>query len=159
MPNSNEPSKFTIENAQIIFRNFSGKESQYNKAGDRNFCVVLTDDVAAELANDGWNIKTLNPREVEGEEAEPGTPYIQVKVNFKNRPPKIVLITNEGRTRTPVTEDMVDTLDWADMRTVDLIANGYDWEVGGKTGTKAYLKTMFVTLDEDELERKYAMDD
>jgi hypothetical protein len=31
----------------------------------------------------------------------------------------------------------------------------YAWDVNGKTGVKAYLKTLFVTIDEDALELKY----
>lgn len=144
---------FTVEDAQIIFRNFSGKEGQYNREGDRNFAVILGREVADAMAKDGWNVRFLEPRE-EGDEA---TPYIQVSVNFKNRPPRVVMISSSGR--TPLSEDSVEVLDWADIQTVDLIARGYDWTVNGKSGTKAYLKSMFVTIAEDELERKYGINE
>ena len=35
-----------INNAKIIFKNFSGKPGVYNKEGDRNFCLLLPDDAA-----------------------------------------------------------------------------------------------------------------
>ena len=142
--------EFTVEDARIIFRNFSGKEGQYNREGDRNFAVILDPAIADQMLADGWNVKTLQPRE-EGDEP---TPYVQVSVNFNNRPPKIVQITSSGRTH--INEELVDTLDWAEIKTVDLIARGYEWSVNGKSGVKAYLKTMFVTIEEDALERKYA---
>ena len=144
---------FMIEDARIIFRNLSGKEGQYNREGDRNFCVVLPEDVAQQMLDDGWNVKYLASREDE----DPDTPYIMVSVNFKNRPPRIVLISSTGRTN--LGEDLVGSLDWVDIRTADVLCRGYEWDVNGKTGVKAYLKSLFVTIDEDELERKYAINE
>lgn len=142
--------EFTVEDAQIIFRNFAGAEGQYNTKGDRNFACILPPDLADQMARDGWNIKTLAARE-EGDEE---VPYIQVSVRFDIRPPKVTQITSSGRTR--LTEELIDTLDWADIDTVDLMCRGYEWEVNGKRGVKAYLQTMFVTIEENALERKYA---
>lgn len=145
-----EAKTFMVEDATLIFKNFAGHEDKYNRAGDRNFGVILPDDVAAAMLADGWNVRYLQARE-EGEEP---TPYVQVAVSYKNRPPRVVMITTTGRTN--LTEEMVETLDYADIKTVDLIARGYDWEVNGKSGTKAYLQSMFVTIQEDLLEQKYA---
>ena len=143
--------EFKVEDAILVFRNFAGKEGPMNREGDRNFCVLLDHETAELMAKDGWNIKALNSRE----EGEPDQPYIQVAVSFKVRPPKIVMISSSGRTH--LNQNTVEMLDYADIKTVDLIANEYQWNVNGKTGIKAYLKTMFVTIDEDELERKYAV--
>lgn len=142
---------YDVVSGAIRFRNFAGKEGRYNKAGDRNFCLLLNPEDADEMLKDGWNVRFLDPRD-EGDEP---TPYIQIKVGFggKGRPPKIVLVTKRGKTQ--VDEDTVNTLDWAEIEKADIAINPYHYEVNGKSGVKAYLKTMYVTIAEDDFEERY----
>jgi len=144
----------TIEGARIVFRNFSGREGQYNREGDRNFAVLIDDPkIEKEMKKEGWNVRYLTPRD----EDDIDQPYVQVSVNYKGRPPKVVLISNRGgrQVRTDLAEQDVEILDWIEIANVDLILNPYEWAVSGKTGIKAYLKSMFVIMDEDELDQKY----
>ena len=148
---SNRLPVLNIENAQIRFRNFSGKEGRYNPVGDRNFVVFIDSEDAVNLEKDGWNIKYLQPRD----EQDIAQAYLPVAVSFRNIPPRIILITNEGRNKTMLGEDSVDILDWADIANADIQINPSFWEVGGKSGIKAYLKKAYIVLEEDELDKKY----
>lgn len=142
-------SNIDIENARIGFRNFSGKGGKYNVEGNRNFAVFLETDFAKKLEADGWNVKWLEPREKD----EAPQPILQVKVAFNNYPPKITLIGN-GKP-TLVSEESVNILDWAEIENVDLIIRPYSWDVNGKKGVKAYLKTMYITVATDRFAEKY----
>lgn len=141
---------FTLENAQILFRNFAGKEGPYNREGDRNFCVLLGPALAEILADNGWNIKSLKPRDEDDVEQ----PYLMVSVGYKVRPPKIVLVGSRGK--TTLSEENIELVDWVDIKYCDMVIRPYNWSVGAKSGIKAYLKTLFVILDEDDLDIKYS---
>jgi hypothetical protein len=142
-----------VEDAQLVFKNFSGREGPYNREGDRQFAVVLQHDVAEQMLADGWNVKYFKARE---EDDTPPDPYLPVFVRFDIKPPKVVLITSGGR--QVLSEATVAACDHVDIRMADLIVRGYDWriEATGKTGRKAYLQSLYITVEEDDLDLKYA---
>lgn len=153
MPGPAGPDNVMIEDARIVFRNFEGKEGPYNRAGDRNFAIFLDDATAEQMVADGWNVKHMKPLEDEDVGISPQA-YIQVAVSYKGRPPKIAMITSRGRTF--LGESEVEMLDWVEIKTADVILNPYVWAVGDKTGIKAYLQTLYITIVEDPLDLKYA---
>lgn len=145
-----------MENARLIFRNFEGREEKYNRKGDRNFGLIIEDsEVAQQLMEDGWNIKELTPKNNDDYDDTPEVIYwLPVTVRFDNVPPKVMLVTRRKKTR--LNEENINTVDYANIAKVDLTVTPYDWEVNGKSGTKAYLQTMYVTINEDEFADKYA---
>lgn len=139
-----------IEDARLIWKNFSGEESRFNRAGDRNFNVVIDDpDFADEMHRMGWNVKE-HPARDEGDD-----PYFTIAcaVSYKIRPPKICLYS--GRSKTDLTEETVSTLDFADIVTADLVLNGSQWEVNGNRGIKAYVDELHVTIEQSAFGDKY----
>lgn len=138
-----------VENAQIGFRNFSGKPGKFNPEGKRNFCVFLDSKIAKNLEADGWNVKYLKPRE-EGDEEQA---FLQVKVRFDSKPPNVVVCSSNGKSR--LDESEIGMLDWAEIETVDININPHEYDFNGNKGIAAYLKSMFVTIEHDPLEDKY----
>lgn len=139
-----------IENARIIFRNFSGKGDKFNRDGVRTFCVIIEDpDVAARMSDDSWNVKTLKPKD----DGDIPVSYIQVMVSYRIYQPGVTLITSKRKTR--IGEDSIDLLDYADIKSCDLVISPSEWEVNGKTGVKGYLKSLYVVIEEDEFADKY----
>lgn len=133
-----------IDDARIIYRNFAGVGSKFNREGDRNFAVVIPDqELADHLVAEGWNVKIKPPRE-DGDEP---FMFLPVKVKFNDRGPNCYLIS--GRNQRKLTEEMIDLLDDVDIRSVDLDLRPYDWEVNGKAGRTAYLQSIEVTQEID----------
>ena len=46
-------------------------------------------------------------------------------------------------------------MDYAEIQNVDLIIRPYTWDVSGRRGIKAYLKKLYITVVQDDLEMKY----
>lgn len=145
---SNE-NNIIIEDARIMFRNFAGREEKFNPKGKRNFAIALPIDLADKMLLDKWNIKYLKARD----EDEVPQPYIQVKVAFENRPPKLIQVTRRGKTY--IDEDLVDLWDHADIEIAEVEITPYDSVVSGTPYRTAYLKTMVIKLDENFLEDKW----
>lgn len=141
-----------VEDARIIFRNFAGNAGKYNAQGNRNFAVVVPPEIVEQMREDGWNVKTTRPRE-DDPDYEPFS-YLPVKVSYKGRPPRIVLVY--GDERVEITEDDVASVDDLDIRSADVVIRPYDWEIDGRVGRSAYLKTLYITPDFDPVEAKYA---
>lgn len=138
-----------LEDVRLIWRNFAGEERTFNAAGKRNFAIPLAEPLAQELRELGWAVKE---KEREGEMLY----HLPVTVKFGKKPPRIFMITKSKNKRTPLDEDTVMLLDYAEFDLVDVIIRPYNWDVQGKQGTTAYLKTLFATIHEDDLEKKYA---
>lgn len=147
----------TIEDARILYPNFNGIEKEYNREGDRNFCVVIPDPrIAESMARDNYNVKVKEPYTPAGEEPEEGAdgqPYVQVKVNFDRRPPEIYLIGETSRKKTLLTDDTVGLLDSVEIVTCDVMISPYNWKPGKVT---AYLRKMYIVQREDALDLKWA---
>lgn len=146
---ANNIDNIIIEGAHLLFKNFSGKPSKFNAEGSRNFCVVIEKDFAETLKEDGWNVKELSPKE----EGDDPRYYIPVAVKYGAYPPKIILIS--GKNKNLLSEESVGSLDWAEIKNVDLVIRPYPYEVNGKSGIKAYVKTMYVTIADDPFADKY----
>lgn len=169
----NRPAPVTFKDARLMWVNFSGEARQYNDAGDRNFHVVLDEETYQAMLNDGWNVKMKPAKKlVNGEYVlDPDSPplyvlKIDVGFNPNARPPKVVLVTKGGRKQTilgvhpdgSIHPDEVNVLDLVEREKVDLIITGGVWGPNrdGEYGIKAWLKTIYVTQREDELELLYA---
>ena len=146
-----------IDNARIIFRNFSGRGDKYNREGDRNFVLVIPDqEIADRLIADkneygvGWNVKIKAPRK-EGDEP---FMFMTVKVKFNDRGPNVYLVSGESRIK--LSEETISMLDDIDIQSVDLDIRPYDGEGTYGPFRSAYLQCMEVIQNVDRFEARHS---
>ena len=140
-----------IDDARIIYRNFAGAGSKYNREGDRNFAVVIPEkEMADALIAEGWNVKIKPPRD---EDDDPFM-FLPIKVKFNDRGPNAYLQTGARMNR--LDEESIACLDDVDIISVDMDVRPYDWEVNGKAGRSAYLQSIKVIQEIDRFAARYA---
>lgn len=148
----------TFRDCKIVLRNLSGRPTKFNAAGGkRNVKLLLDTQHADRLARLGWNVKEFNLKEGETETQK----FIEVTAAYPTkempniRPPKIVMVTD--RNQTELDAQTVGMLDMAHIKKVDLVFRDFPWgKEGDMRGHKAMIKTMYVTIVEDELDREYS---
>ena len=139
-----------IEDARIIYRNFTGIGSKYNRDGDRNFAVIIPNqEIADELIADGWAVKIKPPRD----EDDSPFMYLPVKVKFNGRGPAAYV--KSGNSVQRLNEETIGMLDEIDIQSVDMDLRGYDWQVNDKKGKSAYLQAINVIQNIDRFGAQY----
>jgi hypothetical protein len=135
-----------INDARIIWKNFSGRGDRFNREGDRNFHLVIPDQETCEaLQNDknefgdSWNVKIKPPREA----GDAPFMHMLVKVKFTGRGPNVYLVS--GNKQVALNEDTIGCLDDIDILSVDLDVRPYDDKLpNGNSFRTAYLSAMRV---------------
>ena len=132
-----------IEKAQIVYKNFSGRETMVNRKGNRNFIVRIDGRKANKLKKQGWNIKCseikhkkvwflpVSIKDFYDQDKKP-TIYMQIKGD------KDDIIVDDSNIR------FIDyaTIDWSHIEVF-----GYKWTLNGQSGIKAYLKCALFTIN------------
>lgn len=141
--------KLKIEDAKLCSKNFSGAKSKYKAAGTRRFSLILDQDIAEKLIDEGWNVSVQPPKE----DGDSTRYYLDVAVKFEKYPPVVKLVTSRGITQLDA--DTVGQLDQANIINADIVVTPYHWHFNNDEGIKAYLKTGYFTIEEDEFAAKY----
>ena len=139
-----------IDDARIVYRNFRGEASKYNREGDRNFALVIpNEEIADALTKEGWNVKIKPPRD---EDDQPFM-FLPVKIKFNDRGPSVYLVTGDRHNK--LDEESISLLDDIDIASASMDVRPYDWEVNGKTGRTAYLQSIRVTQKVDRFAERW----
>lgn len=156
MAKNDVPERAKLKHFEITYRNFAGRpDGKYNRAGNRNFAIILDDETADRMAADGWYVKI---REFE-DGSRRNTLQVAVRFDIDKYRPTVVMVTptHDGYfKRTPLNEDTIAVLDSARIAYGDFTLNPRAWmNAQGKQAIKAYLTTGYFVVEKDEFEDDY----
>jgi len=158
-----------VENAAMIYKNFSGKPTRVNPAGGkRTFSLALNEEFGEKLSNMGWNVKVKEVRDqlVEGEvtrtvswddyvsglktEFDHALIYTEIVVNENSEyPPKIYKVSefNGEKSMALMPPDQWHRLDESELTNIDISIHPYTHgrSLANPDAKKGYLKSMYVT--------------
>ena len=146
-----------FEGVRLIFKNFKGERSKYNKEGSRSFNIALDHELAAELVELGYNVKYPKPNPDIDPEQDNRLPRLEVTVSsdhdFIKPNVRIFMVDGDNITRIP-NDDLtqIDMLDSMALGECDIQVNPYRWVLDEGTdyersGIKCYLANAYLTID------------
>lgn len=151
-----------LEGVGVLYPNFNGDPDSYNAMGGKRYFTAKIEDpvVANNLRDEGWYVRPVFSRDDPDEIL-----YWTIKVNVKYHPtarrfdPQIWEVT--PRRKVKLSEDLVGTLDNADIEYGDITISAYDYSDGGAisgngTGISAYLKEGYFVIRESRFASKYS---
>jgi hypothetical protein len=129
-----------LKNAKLIFRDFAGEFEILP-----SFSILLDKEMADSLVKQGWTIRWIASRELYGEKK----PFIRVAIDFNGpMPSTIVKVTDDGHIL--MTKEEIGMLDTVEFDNVNLVVYPCHWHTDtGKTGVRAYLDSLEVTIKEN----------
>ena len=134
----------SVENAVIVYQNFSGSPTKFNPVGGkRTFGLVLDEEMAYILKSEGWNIKYREPRE----EGDDPLIFTEIVVNMESKyPPKVAVYSRFGNKRSVnnLDAETINQLDEIDIESIDLIIHPYEHGRSTTTTVKGYAKVIRV---------------
>lgn len=149
-----------LDGRDIIFKNFTGRESDFNALGSRNFNLIIRDEeLAQQLSEEGFNVKIRPPRE-EGDDA---IYHLKISVRYRKRdgslvkfPPRITI--DNGRNSVELGEDGCSDLDNLMINECDIEFRA--WENPRDPGKLCCdLVEMWASVTRTGLAAKHARDD
>lgn len=155
------PEKAELRNYKITFKNFAGRASAngYNRAGNRNFCVVLDDETAQQMLADGWNVRIKQF----DDGSHRNTLQVAVRYDIERFRPTVYLVTPKSNgkfVKRILTEDTISELDSASITDTRMILNPSPWHNAmGDGGIKAYLTLGYFVIEKDPFEDDFPTDD
>ena len=146
-----------INDAEIMYKNFSGKVSKYNPNGNRSVTIVVpTQEIAERLLDEGWNVKTKYV--ASDPDADPKY-ILELKIKYDPYPPEIYMVMMDSKKKVLLDEETVGNLDRSEIINADIIVRPSHWSVNGRNGVAGYVKKMFVVVEEDDFDKKYDFDE
>lgn len=144
-----------VENAVVIYRNFSGAPTNFNpQGGKRTFCLCLPNQWAEILKQEGWNIKE---RQFEDGDV---LQYTEIVVNENSTyPPHLYLISEfmGKKTLNLLPPELYKKLDQDMIVGLDMEIHPFEHGRGVAGAKKGYLKNLWATLQSvNDFGGKYA---
>ena len=146
-----------VQNTTLVYKNFSGAPTKYNREGGRpTFAIVLDPQQADKFREKGFNIKPFRPQD------EEELYSLEIKVNWNSRfPPNINVIElvqgqvkGKPKPKNRITSGVLDTFQ---IKKADVLFNGHEYDPVDHPGKcTAYLSTAYIHVELNELDAIYS---